>query len=73
MSVESQESIYNLIPPSVPPLQKQARYRSKFKYNVKQETRRNLAGSKTMVRSAHISRVVKLNPYWLLGRSVLSA
>ena len=49
MSVDTKESIYNLIPPHMPPAQRQARYRSKFKENVKQETKRNLAGSKTMV------------------------
>ncbi len=49
MSVNTNESIYNLIPEPVQPKNKTSRYRSKFNETVKVETKQSKANSKTMV------------------------
>ena len=49
MSVNTNESIYNLIPEPVPTRIKASRYRSRFSDTVKEETKQSKANSKTMV------------------------
>ena len=60
MSVQTRESIYNLIPDPLPPKIKSLRHKSKFNDTVRQETKYYKTNNKTMV-SRDMNEVKKRN------------
>ena len=60
MSVQTRESIYNLIPDPLPPKVKSLRHKSKFNDTVRQETKYYKTNNKTMV-SRDMNEVKKCN------------